>query len=252
MKQIVALLIALSVLLANTLLLSSCNDIIYDRGDSINNNENTIDDGKKECSHTYQISKTEADCTKGGNATYTCSLCGDTYEYYQSALGHVTNKGTCSRCGQAFEWEISYYVDEFNNPTSEAYIRTTGVLYGTFSNSATTDSKLYARILIDSKNTTIKLWEYCELQVKADTLVNINYNITILDDAGRKHYTTGTMYEGGERVYLSDNTLINLLKSNSQLKIYIQENSEYGVNSTYLFSVVCSNFESVYSDLKTK
>jgi DNA-directed RNA polymerase subunit RPC12/RpoP len=184
---------------------------------------------------------------QGGYATYKCSLCGDTYEKYESALGHTTSEGTCSRCGESFgSWEITFYVDEFNNPTNQAYIRTSDVLYGTFSNSATTDSTLYARILIDTEDIAIKLWEYGRNEVNAYT--STDYKITILDDSGTKHYTTGTMYKNGDRIYLADWTLVNLLQDNAQLKIYIQENSKYGVNSTYLFSVKNGNFNSIYYD----
>ena len=42
--------------------------------------------------------------------------------------------------------------------------------------------------------------------------------------------------------------IINLLQDNTQLKVYIQENSKYGVNSTYLFSVNNGNFNSIYYD----
>ena len=56
------------------------------------------------------------------------------------------------------------------------------------------------------------------------------------------------MYENEERILLKDWSLVNLLQSNSQVKIYIQEDSKYGYNSTYLFTVANGNFNSIYSD----
>lgn len=209
--------------------------------DSDNQNNSTV------CSHSYYLKSTEATCLSGGYATYQCSLCDATKSEYESSLGHTTSEGTCSRCGESFgTWEKAFYVDEFNNPTNQAYLRTSDVLYGTFSNSATTDSTLYAKILIDAEDVAIKLWEYGSNEVNAYT--STDYEITILDDSGTKHYTSGTMYKNGERIYLSDWTLVNLLQNNTQLKIYIRENSKYGVNSTYLFSVKNGNFNSVYYD----
>ena len=197
------------------------------------------------CEHSYVIKESKATCTSGGIDTYECSLCKKTYTEYKSALGHTTSEGTCSRCGKSFaKWKISYYVDEFNNYTDEAYITNPDMFVGTFSNSATTNSKLYAKILIDSDDISIKLWEYGSNEVNAFT--STSYDITVLDDSGTKHYLSGTMYKGGERIRLSNIKLIDLLKNNTQLKIYIQENNSYGVDSTYLFSVDCNGFNSVY------
>lgn len=200
---------------------------------------------KTTCAHSYSFVETEATCQSGGYATYRCSLCNKEKREYQSALGHTTSTGTCSRCGKSFAaWEIAFYVDEFNNPTNDAYLRNSDIIYGSFSNSATTNSTLYARILIDTEDIAIKLWEYGSNVVEAYT--STDYNITILDDSGQKHYTTGKMYKNGDRIVLEDWTIVNLLQKNTQLKIYIQENSKYGVNSTYLFTIENGNFNSIY------
>lgn len=234
MKKILSLLLVIFTVTLCTLILYAC-----DSNNAVNN--------QNACSHSYNKTESEANCLQGGDATYVCSLCGDSYHKYENALGHTTSKGICSRCGKSFgDWEISFYVDEFNNPTNQAYIRTSNAIYGSFSNSATTNSSLNARILIDTEHITIKLFEYGYNEVKAFT--NTDYKITILDDNGQKHYTTGTMYKNGDRIYLLDWTLVNLLQENNQLKIYIQENSKYGVYSTYLFSISNGNFDSIYYD----
>ena len=199
------------------------------------------------CSHNYVLESREATCTSGGYDTYKCTLCSKITRKYKSSLGHTTSEGVCSRCGKSFgNWEISFYVDEFKNPTNDAYINNNKYFVGTFNNSVTADSKLYANILIDTEGVFIKLWEYGSIEVKAYT--NTDYKITILDDTNTKHYTTGTMYENEERIFLKDWSLVNLLQSNSQVKIYIQEDSKYGYNSTYLFTVANGNFNSIYSD----
>ena len=201
------------------------------------------------CSHSYSLKETEATCSNGGYATYQCSLCDETKREYESALGHTTTEGTCSRCGETFgTWEIAFYVDEFNNPTSQGYIRNPDVFYGTFSNSATTNSKLYARIMIDTEDVSVKLWEYGSNVV--DAYKTTYYDITILDDSGNKHYTTGTMYKNGDRIYVAESfwdDIIVLLQNNEQLKIYIEEDSS-GINSSYLFTVKSGNFNDIYSD----
>ena len=204
-----------------------------------------------DCSHSYVLKTSEATCTTGGYDTYKCSICKDIKTEYKSSLGHTTTEGTCSRCGKSFgTWKSTFYVDEFQIPTDEAYITNSNYFLGTFSNSATTNSKLNASILIDTDGIAIKLWEYGSQLVKDYSTTN--YKITILDDAENKHTTTGTMYKNGDRIHLADWTLVNLLQNNKQLKIYIQENSSYGVNSTYLFTITNGNFNSVFSDFYYK
>ncbi len=55
-------------------------------------------------------------------------------------------------------WEIGYYVDDFGEKTKKAYVSTE--LLGTFSNSATTNSNLRVRFLIDNQSIRIQLYEY--------------------------------------------------------------------------------------------
>ena len=244
MKKLMSLLLSMLLLISCSFLLSACG---------IDNNAVNSNTGQSNCSHNYIITKRKATCSTGGYATYKCSLCSDSYQEYETALGHTTSSGTCSRCGQKFEteiWKSSFYVDEFNNPTSEAYMRNVNVFVGTFSNSATTNSKLYARILIDSEDVAIKLWEYGSQEVNAYSTTY--YDITLLDDNGNKHYTNGTMYKNGERIYFEDWTFVSLLQENQTLKIYIVEASKYGYNSTYLFEVKNGNFNNVYSDFYYK
>lgn len=225
-------------------LLFPCNSLLF----ACDTNENPKKP-QTPCSHSYTVVNRKATCTSSGYATYKCSLCNDTYEKYESALGHTTNSGTCSRCGLTFEtkiWKTSFYVDEFNNPTSEAYLRNSDVFVGTFSNSATTNSQLYARILIDADDISIKLWEYGSHEV--NTFSTTYYNITLLDDDGNKHYTRGTMYKNGDRIRLQDFTFASLLLDNEALKVYIEEDSKYGYNSSYLFEVKNGNFNKEYSN----
>lgn len=82
-----------------------------------------------------------------------CSICGEVIVEQSpiAPLGHTTSVGTCERCGESFgAWTVKHYVDEFNDPTSQKYITTKSLISGTFSNTATTNSKLTAKILVDS------------------------------------------------------------------------------------------------------
>ena len=205
----------------------------------------------KVCTHSYKKNSTKATCTSGGNATFTCSLCGETKTQYESALGHTTTSGTCSRCGTVLgTWEITYYVDEFGQFTNQAYMKNKEYFVGTFSNSATTNSKLYVDLLIDNDYVAIVLLEYGSHVVKASSTTY--YNVTYLDQSGRKYYSTGTMYKNGDRILLNDWKLVELLQTNTSVDVYIKEDSKYGVNSSYLVTITKENFNTVYQNFYNK
>ncbi len=222
--------------------------IVSDSSDSLQSPEET---NQAVCSHSYVKISTLANCTQGGMANYKCSICNQLKTEYESALGHNTKEGVCSKCGKEFGiWEMTYYVDEFGQYTDQAYVRNKDYFVGKFSNSATTNSKLYVGLLIDLEDVAIKLLEYGSYEVKSYS--NQHYDITYLDDAGQKYYSTGTMYKNGDRIYLNNRKLIELLQKNNSVDIYIKENSEYGVNSTYLVTITKENFNSIYTEFLNK
>ena len=175
----------------------------------------------------------------------TCSKCKQTTG---SALGHTTDSGVCSRCGENFSsWEKGEYTDEFNQPTGKKYIVVEA--YGTFSNSATTNSKLLAALQVDKEDIRIMMWEYGSSLVKG-IFDYEDYKITILDEDGVKHNFTGTIYEGGTRICFDDddrNVVLNLLRNNDTLQIYLKS-TKYSV-STYLFTIDTRGFSQAYNSI---
>ena len=188
-----------------------------------------------------------ASCTQNGTVTYKCAWCSKEKMESQQALGHTTDAGTCSRCGKSIgKWSIGYFVDEFNNPTDHKYIRCDTV-QGTFSNSATTNSKLNAYLLVNKPYTNtdwleveIKLFEYGNSVVKG-IFSSEEYDITILDTKKVKHYLTGKIYKGDDRIGVEEvDEMLSILKQQGTISIYM-ESSKYSI-STYLFSIETSNF----------
>ena len=167
-----------------------------------------------------------------------------------SALGHTTTTGKCTRCGVDFsKWEVSYYVDNFNQPTNEWYITNKYQVTGTFSNSATTDSKLEVIAVIDPAHISFVLYEYGSSQVKNSSSYSYKlYNITILDDSNNQHAMTGTIYLNGDRLAIDDpyyNEFIQILSNSSKIRVFI-ENQERTINK-YLFDLEGGNFKELYT-----
>lgn len=189
------------------------------------------------CDHKWN----DATCT----TPKTCAYCNETDGI---ALGHTTQSGLCLRCGENFStWEIGEYEDEFGQPIGKKYMLIDS--QGTFSNSATTNSDLYAALQIDKDNIGIMLWEYGRNLVKG-TFDYEDYDITILDEKGTKHYFTGTIYKSGNRIYFEDadrSKVINILKKNDAIKIYIKS-TKYSISS-YLFTVSTKGFDSTYNSI---
>lgn len=132
-------------------------------------------------------------------------------------------------------WVLKYYVDEFDQPTESAYITYSDLLVGTFSNSATSDSSLYAKMLID-QSIAIMLYEYGNSQVTSYS--DTDYNIIMRDSSGNKTPIAGTMYENGDRIFIDSlyqDVVLDTLSSGDEISFYVEE-SEHPITN-YLFTI---------------
>lgn len=99
-------------------------------------------------------------------------------------------------------WTLEYYVDEFDEPTDEAFLYAKNIS-GTFSNSATTDSNLYVELVLDKENFGIFLYEYGRNLVKNNSANYVDeYSVTMKTSDGTKHSLSGTLYCGDDRVII--------------------------------------------------
>lgn len=154
-------------------------------------------------------------------------------------------------------WAVNYYVDDFEQPTDEWYITTNNSVEGNFSNSATTKSRLNAQIAVDKDEETggdrvaIFLWEYGRTMVKNSSEQTVDeYNIIMRTADGSDHDLTGTMYCGGDRLFIDDSyvgDVIAALKESGTVSFRIVDANR--TTSTYLFSIETSNFGSVYDSM---
>lgn len=150
-------------------------------------------------------------------------------------------------------WEMRYYVDEFNEPTDDAFVTNTGLLEGTFSNSATTNSLLQGFFRIEKDMVSMQLFEYGEYRVTNPYSKLKQFGVTVLDQDKNKKTYYGAMVSDGTVLFLYDTSslnscsnFINLLKKGGTIKISIDDYD----GSTYLFpDVNCNGFEEAYSEL---
>ena len=147
-------------------------------------------------------------------------------------------------------WSSNYYVDEFDEPTDEWYIANDLIFSGTFSNSATTDAKLTSYILVDCNgDIAFMLYEYGRNQVKNSSENYVDeYTITMRTADGKDHNVKGTLYCGGDRIFIDDSyvsTVLSALKSGEKVMFRIV-NAERSVES-YLLKIDTGNFAEVYN-----
>lgn len=175
----------------------------------------------------------------GGTVTTVDNADADGDNISSDATVNETPKTTAAK---EEDWVLKYYVDEFDQPTSDWYITNRQLITGKFSNSATTDSKLSVKVLIDDQDVCFVLYEYGSHQVKNSYSKNKYFDIKMKDVNGKEHTMQGGIVSGGDRVaFLSKDipTVLNALKQEGTVMFYLVED-EY-TTSTYLFSVETSN-----------
>lgn len=220
------------------------------------------------------VAGTEATCTVNGTTeSEKCSACGLVTKEGETipALGH-TGGWSCERCSySAGAWDKYYFVDEFDDPTDEWYIGLKANATGTFSNSATTDSKLDVYILYGQTNSypdlsfggtglgtnyfNIFLYEYGNHQVKNSSTYYVDdYLLKIKTESGKVYEINCVLPTSQDRIWVYDHNLsfdtymtgtyatdlMNILKEGGKMKIVLV-NTERPVQQ-YTFEIDASNF----------
>lgn len=130
-------------------------------------------------------------------------------------------------------WDLRYYVDDFGEPTRDAYVST--VVYGKFNNSATTNSELKVKFLIDKSEIRIQLYEYAgKRPINGEGFIYFK----IRDKNNKEHEIKAYNCDNGETVVEQayDKKLRDVLLSGGQIKFFA-EAGKYGYPSTYMFTI---------------
>ena len=142
------------------------------------------------------------------------------------------------------EWHIDYELDEFERPVEMDYMTNTEAFEGKIKEiSGEYDLEAYVIVHRDGVDLQLHRYHGGPIRVQEYTV----FNVTFLDENGTKHYTTATMDPEDESMHLADWMLVELLKTNETVQVYVaeQENDEA---DTYLFTAVRGNFNDVYHD----
>lgn len=154
-------------------------------------------------------------------------------------------------------WQLKYFVDEFKQPTDQAYI-SNQLVEGTFSNSAATNKMVQARFLVQRYKgkpwVELMLYEYGNYQVKNSGSKSVNYKVIMKDSKGKKTTMTATIYSNGDRLTFTEadaQTIVDAFSQNGSVSFYVEENSKYGYNDNYTFTIKdTSGFANAFKQVK--
>ena len=122
-------------------------------------------------------------------------------------------------------------------PTDDGYLST--IVEGTFSNSATTNDELIARMIVDEGSCAVALYEYDSYRVKGS--YDIAYDVKVKDGKGDVHTMRGYLYDGGDRVYFSDYELMIDILSQGGVVRFNLTNRDRPIEE-YTFSIDATDF----------
>lgn len=138
---------------------------------------------------------------------------------------------------QSSSWEIDYYVDNFGDKTNKQY----QVYFdseGKFSNSATSGSELFTKVIIDEQNIRFDLYEYGKGPSVGKEIGTATYNLSVKSGSETYSYSLIAL----EKTLILKNKdrvkFLDMLKiANNELKCYIVIKGEYSSSSTYNFKM---------------
>ena len=153
-------------------------------------------------------------------------------------------------------WEIKYFVDEFGDKTNEPYITNRLGIYGTFSNSATENSRLRVDFLIskifdlekNGFNITIQLYEYAgnnpvkdggAYYLIVEDRDGLRQELEASNDSGDRMRFHSYSFRGEE----TDNKKMQkILLKGGIIRFVIKENTKYSAPSEYKFTIENADF----------
>ena len=108
-------------------------------------------------------------------------------------------------------------------------------------------SYLHPILVTDKEEWQLFLNEYGSQPVKSFSSSGTPYNIKLLKN-GKELTSYGNMYS--DRITTSDKKIIGLLKEGGTIKVYLRENSDYSIGSSYLFEFDATNYDKAINKLK--
>lgn len=149
-------------------------------------------------------------------------------------------------------WEIASFVDEFDQPTDERYVRNVEPFTGSFSTVSANNRDLDVYFSIDAFYADIMLYRYGDRPLKnGSSKYSDGYDILMMDSNKERYELYGQMPPNGDHIRLDCKSRIMLEKALTLggTVQFVIKNSEYETEE-YKFSIEdASAFQTAYTEL---
>ena len=170
---------------------------------------------------------------------------------YADALAEKPNAYASSTSPKSDSlFTIKYFVDAFGDQTEKGYITQKTRSSGTFSNSATTNSKINWYIILAKNEISFVIFEYERTRLTGSSGYPDYYNVSIKTEDGmvEDFYCSNS----SDRISVSkkdfDRFIQTILKEGT-IKISIKESTKYSASSYNLGAVDFSGVKELYNSL---
>ena len=147
-------------------------------------------------------------------------------------------------------WEKKYFVDNFQQPTSEWYVTNSSYFSCTSGNSVSTVKGCKAQLIASGQYVAIRMTQYTwSTDFVKSAFLATEYSIQLRLASGETKYFSGTMPEGSNQLVFDSkgkNYVLDAFKTGKDFKIYAAEKDLTAYN--YLFTVEVSNFNELYAE----
>lgn len=148
-------------------------------------------------------------------------------------------------------FEITYFVDSFGDPTNKGFISQKDYSSGTFSNSATTNSKIFWYVILAKDQAAFVIYEYERTRITGSSAYPNLYSVSIKTEDGKVE--TFKCQNFSDRISVDKSDLqrfTDTLLKEGIIKISIVEDTKYSASSYNLGSVDFTGIRELYSELQ--
>ncbi len=170
---------------------------------------------------------------------------------YADALAGKPNAFASNKTNQDCLFKITYFVDSFGDPTDKGYITQKDFSKGTFSNSATTNSKIKWSLILAPDQAAFVIYEYESTRITGSSAYPDNYDVKIKTEDGQVETFYCQNYSDRISVKNYDlNRFIETILKEGIIKISIDESTRYSATKYNLGSVDFTGIAQLYDILK--
>lgn len=169
---------------------------------------------------------------------------------YADALAGKPNAFASNKTNQDCLFEITYFVDSFGDPTDKGYITQKDFSKGTFSNSATTNSKIKWCLILAPDQAAFVIYEYERTRITGSSAYPDSYDVKIKTEDGQVETFYCQNYSDRISVKNYDlNRFIETILKEGIIKISIEESTKYSATKYNLGSVDFTGIAQLYTTL---